>query len=240
MLISFGATAQENNPSEFYPVLKKTSTRFIAYQGCVSGNCKSGKGVYMTFKTSNSGSQGNSNYKQPTIYVFKGVFSDDGQKLVGIEHGFNTKYYHKSGQKKMTPTYTTLLDGTDPAFDKFLNYEGSFKLSDGIYVREGEKAIMHYAIANNEIYKNYLSDYYNGYKNRQYISYNDNYQYQSFEGWMNPGGIMLTGKLVLANGDIYQGTFFNNQYEGVGRLSTANGVKEGFWKNGDYFKRGFI
>ncbi|MGB3466807.1 MAG: CHAT domain-containing protein [Cyclobacteriaceae bacterium] len=233
LLLTCFAVARQVDTEDFYPILKKTETRSITFQGCVQGNCRSGEGVYMTIKSPTSGTANGMRYYKSTIYIFIGTFYKNGAKMVGTEYGFNTKYQYKSGAKKMTPSYDKKLDGTDPDLNRFRNYEGEFVFKSNTYVREGKKGKMHYLISNNELYKDFYADTYNGYINRRFITYKDGYKYKSFEGWMIPGNYFMAGKLVMANGDTYQGTFFSNQYEGYGRLTTSAGIKEGFWRSGE-------
>ena len=231
LICSISVSAQEIEISDIYPILKKTENRRIKFEGCVDGDCRSGKGTYMTISGNTTGSGRGVFYRAVTIYIYSGEFYQNGLKLVGTEYGLNTRYEFKSGAKKMDPTYDVKLDGSDPALNKFRNYEGEFKFNKGTYQRHGDQGIVHYMLKKEE-YTSYVSDYYNGYMNRRYITYNDDQPYKAFEGWMQAGQRFMIGKLTYQNGDVYQGTFFDDKHEGWGRLRTSEGVVEGLWEAG--------
>lgn len=240
--LSFSAAAQTIAEGDLFPQLKKTKQQAFTFQGCVSGDCLEGTGIYMTAKTTSSTSRSNGvDDRTVKIYVFLGEFSDQGKGFKGKEYGLSTKYFFEnSNKKKMEPDFKVKLDGSDPLLEKFLNYEGDFILKNETYLRNGKNGIMHYFIRTDENIKHHTSNYYNGYKNRESITYVDGFKHRSFEGWIQPAEQKTIGKLVFANGDTYCGTFFDDKFEGIGRLVTSSGTQEGFWKEGECIEEAAI
>ncbi len=241
-MIALPLFSQEISIEEVYPQLQKVTTQKIDFSGCVSGNCRSGEGTYMTIRTTGSGTTKKENYSYHniTVFVYRGVFYKNGLTLVGKEYGFNTHYRFKDANaKKMEPQFTASLDGSDPQLNKYLNYEGEFKFQEKTFVRQGEGKL-HYATRNFDEVDQLMADFYNGYTMRQTINFSDKNNpkgFNSYEGWLQPSFAMTVGKLTFNNGDVYQGTFFNNEYEGLGRLTTATGVQEGYWEKGKLIKK---
>ena len=180
--------------------------------GCISGDCKTGKGIYI--------------YPSGAIYI--GDFNN------GEVHGFGTCHYadgstyqgqwvHRYPEGRGTKTFkdgnkrTGYWKKGQPV-DEYGNFVEDFVISEG------------YTTNDSDIQAGCISgDCQNG---QGIYAYTDGSRY---EGFFRSGKPALSGSFYHPNGDKFVGEFVDGVRHGKGRMYFANGqVLEGKWLKGEY------
>jgi hypothetical protein len=217
------------------------------FSGCVDGNCKNGEGVWASTFSRNVGFSTNGSLEL-TVNIYKGRFSEDGKKFNGKKLVYN---YTLSGSgaknrdfyaNKFTPLQTVNLseDISKPIMaSNYIVAEGEAVRTESRY---GKEIIYSYTLHGIGADRAAMLElgaaamqgkYENGQLQLLRADIKETFPAKTFTGRMNFKNKPLVGKLEFRDGTYYEGFFYDNSYNGPGRLVSADGkVLQGFWEKG--------
>ena len=180
--------------------------------GCISGDCKNGKGIYIyhsgaiyigDFQSGEVHGYGSCHYPDGSTYQGQWIHRyPDGRGTKTFKDGTKRSGYWKKGQP----------------VDEYGNFVEDFIVAEG------------YTAAATEIQTGCISgDCLNG---QGIYAYTDGSRY---DGFFRNGKPALSGTFHHPNGDKYVGAFVDGMRHGKGRMYFTNGqILEGKWINGEY------
>ena len=217
------------------------------YNDCVDGNCKNGEGVWATANSRNIEFTTNGSLDL-TVNLYKGIFSDDGKKFTGKMLTYNYSL-QGSGAKnrdfyadKFTPVKTEDLsaDLANPILaSKYIVAEGEAIRTE---VKVGEESKYIYELHGIGASRASMLElgatsmqgkYENGQLQMLKADIKETFPAKSFTGRMSFKNKPLIGRLEFKDGTYYEGFFYDNSYNGPGRLVNSDGkIYQGFWEKG--------
>lgn len=262
VLIFQSAGYAQLKPKHFWPAttafsIKKYHLNYRASEGdirtqfflndCIEGDCKNGDGVFAVTNARNVEFRENGSLDL-TINLYKGKFSEDGKNFNGKMLEYN---YRLSGSgakdhwfyaNKFTPFATVNLaeDIAKPML------AGNYIFAEGEAVRTeekwGDKIKYSYQLHGTGASRQAMTElsaasmqgrYENGQLLMLQADMKENFPAKRFTGKMTFKQKPLAGRLEFRDGSYYEGFFYNNHYNGPGKLVSNDGsVHQGFWENG--------
>lgn len=225
-----------------YPEFKKTDydkeklyDKEILYAGCAEGDCINGTGTYIKVSTEDKGRDDEFNLK---YLIYKGRFDNNSKKFTGDFFVKRIKV-RKKGKARIVPaTNNNLVTGLGPAE---LHIDGEFRLYTADYARpEVLRVIPEGSFNADEIAKEkYKFKKCSGIKlDRETLFTELEYANgNTFAGLVDNDYMPLIGKYSYFNGDVYEGSFINDTYEGPGRLTREGKTTEGVFNAGQCIKQ---
>ncbi|HEX2628962.1 MAG TPA: hypothetical protein VHM26_08125 [Chitinophagaceae bacterium] len=227
ILVVISATAQKIDKEDLYPVAQKINAKWkknsfpeLSYNECVDGNCMEGEGTRLVFNRLTM--EDNVYYMYFTLS--KGKFEQQGKVVTGKRYDFRLRYSTDS-KRDFVPGGN--YDFTDPAFvDTY--YVGEGRSVNGRWDGEVKTPAFAKRFPDMKVRKTIYAD--------NQLAWIDvdlpaGHRFKSFKGRTFVSGDFLSGKAVLANGDVYEGFFFRNDFFGPGKFTSKNGkVRQGIWQ----------
>lgn len=221
-------SAQKIDKETLYPTAQKIKAKWpkkygwpeIVFNECLEGNCMEGEGTRLTY---NRMIMEDSRY-----YLFftlsKGKFEQQGKVVTGKRYDFKL-HFTTDDKKNLVPAGG--YDFSDPAFLE-KHFLGDGRSANGKWDGEVKTAAFAKRFPDVKVRKLVYAD-----DQLQWMDVDlpAGHRFNSFKGRTFVSGDFLSGKATLANGDVYEGFFFNNDFYGTGKLTTKNGkTKQGIWQ----------
>jgi hypothetical protein len=225
--LHFSAPAQKIDRDALYPVMQKIRAKWpknkfpeLIYNECIEGDCMEGNGTRLVL---NGLTMEDSRYYF-LLTLSKGKFEQQGKIVTGKRYDIKL-HVTTDDKKNFVPVGN--YDFSDTAFlDKY-------------YMGEGRSVNNKW---DGEVKTPAFAKRFPDVKARKTI-YSDNqlewmdvdlpagHRFKSFKGRVHVSGDFISGKAVLANGDVYEGFFFKNDFFGPGKLTAKNGkTRQGIWQ----------
>lgn len=220
-------TAQKIDREDVYPIVQKIDAKWpkssfpkLEYNDCLEGNCMEGDGVRLQF----TGMIMEDSKYFLFFTLVKGKFEEQGKVVTGKRYDFKL---HFTTDKKRDFIPVNKYDFTDVEFlEKYYVGEGQSvnnKWDGEVLIPAFVKRFPDYK-ARKVVYRNNLLQWMD-------VDLPANHRFKSYKGRTFITGDFLSGKAVLANGDVYEGFFFQNDFFGPGKLTMKNGkVRQGIWQ----------
>jgi hypothetical protein len=227
IILHYSLSAQKIDKEELYPVAQKVKVKWkknsfpeLSYNECIEGDCMEGQGTRLLF---------NRMTMEDSKYYFyltlsKGKFEQQGKTVTGKRYDFRLQY---TADEKRNLVPASNFDFTDPAFlEKY--YVGEGRSVNNQW--DGETSTPAFAKRFPD-FKVRKTVYSNNQLAWMDVDLPAGHRFKSFKGRTFVSGDFLSGKVILANGDTYEGFFFKNDFFGPGKLTTKNGkTRQGIWQ----------